>query len=58
MPFCTHEGSGLSALQDRLILACPYSDVRSGLAIYGTDAQGDPDKVTWTVDHWLSGLGY
>lgn len=58
VPFCTHQGSGLAAMNRELELICPYSRVLKGLAIYGTDAQNDPEKVDWLVERWLQKLEY
>lgn len=58
IPFSTHAGSGLSGFDSKLSRACPNSTVSAGLAIAGTDAQNDQDKVRQNVDDWLSGLGY
>ena len=58
VPFCTHEGSGLSGFDTKLQSACPGSEVSEGLAITGTDAQNNQDSVKSTVNDWLYGLGY
>lgn len=58
VPFCTNQGSGLSGLDEKLALACPRSQVEKGLAVLGTDAQNNPEKVDRAVDRWLTGLGY
>lgn len=58
IPFSTHAGSGLSGFDSKLSRACPNSTVSTGLAIAGTDAQNDQDKVRQNVNDWLSGLGY
>lgn len=49
LPFCTHEGSGLSGTERDIALACPTADVLAGLAIHGADAaQARP-----AVERWL-----
>lgn len=58
VPFCTHEGSGLSGFDSKLQSACPGSEVLEGLAITGTDAQNHQDSVKSTVSDWLGRLGY
>ena len=58
IPFSTHAGSGLSGFDKKLSAACPDSTVGTGLAIAGTDAQNNQDKVKSSVDDWLAGLGY
>ncbi len=56
-PFNTHEGSGLSGFDSKLRKACPNSEVLSGLAIRGQDAQNKRDKAAEEVDKWLKKLG-
>lgn len=58
IPFCTHAGSGLSGFDTKLANACPDSTVLTGLAIAGTEAQNQPDKVQTTVTNWLDELGF
>ena len=58
IPFSTHAGSGLSGFDRKLSDACPNSTVGTGLAISGTDAQNNQDKVRQSVKDWLSELGY
>lgn len=38
LPFCTHEGSGLSGTEGEIARACPDAEVLSGLAIHGAEA--------------------
>ena len=44
----------------RRSLAAAYPDctIAKGLAITGTDAQNNPDKVQSSVASWLSELGF
>lgn len=58
IPFSTHAGSGLSDFDGKLSSACPDSTVGEGLAIRGSDAQNEPERVQSEVNDWLSGLGY
>lgn len=58
VPFSTHAGSGLSGFDRKLSDACPDSTVLDGLAVAGTDAQNDREKVGNDVTSWLSDLGY
>ena len=58
IPFCTHEGSGLSGFDRKLASACPNSTVGEGLAIRGNEAQNDRDSAASKVDVWLKTLGY
>ncbi|MBP5622475.1 MAG: hypothetical protein J6X44_10710 [Thermoguttaceae bacterium] len=58
VPFATHEGSGLSGFDKKLAAAQPDANVAEGLAIKGTDAQKNQDKVAKSVADWLTKLGY
>lgn len=58
IPFSTHAGSGLSGFDTKLAGACPDSNVGTGLAVKGADAQNDKDSVKQSVNDWLAGLGY
>lgn len=58
IPFSTHAGSGLSGFDDKLADVCPNSTIGEGLAISGSDAQNNQDRVRNTVNDWLTGLGY
>lgn len=55
IPFSTHEGSGLSGFDSKLASACPGSEVLQGLAVRGSDAQNDQDKVKEAVREWIAG---
>lgn len=44
-PFCTHEGSGLSGTEENIARICKGADVKSGLAICGSDADHSKDVV-------------
>ena len=58
VPFSTHAGSGLSGFDRSLAAAYPDCTVAKGLAIAGTDAQSNPDKVRTSVESWLNELGF
>ena len=58
VPFCTHEGSGLSGFDKKLQEACPDSTVLKGLAIRGSDAQNKRDETKEAVEDFLKELGY
>ena len=58
IPFSTHEGSGLSGFGRKLSSALPGSTVGEGLAITGSDAQNNREKVNQSVNEWLTELGY
>ncbi|MCR5506949.1 MAG: NAD(P)H-dependent oxidoreductase [bacterium] len=51
-PFVTHEGSGLSSIPLN-IKNITNANVLSGLAIYGHEAQNEPEKTKAKVDNWL-----
>ena len=57
-PFSTHAGSALSGFDRTLASACPNSDVLTGLAVAGVDAQNNQESVRTKVKDWLNGLGY
>ena len=57
IPFSTHAGSGLSGFDRSLAAAYPKCTIAKGLAVAGTDAQNNPDKVQTSVTNWLSELG-
>ena len=58
IPFSTHEGSGLSRFDKKLQVSCPNASVGRGLAIRGSDAQNDQDKVRESINRWLRNLGF
>ena len=58
IPFSTHAGSGLSGFDRSLAKASPGCAIAKGLAIAGTDAQKNPDKVQSAVADWLSEMGF
>ena len=58
VPFCTHEGSGLSGFDRSLKKVFPACNVLKGLAIRGEEAQTKPESVKAKVDSWLSDLGF
>lgn len=53
VPFCTHEGSGLSGTERRIADACPGSAVLSGLAMRGTTARHSQTQARREVEIWL-----
>lgn len=58
IPFCTHEGSGLSDTENRLRAACRGASVLNGLAVRGSVAQNEREKVRKQVLEWLKRLKY
>ncbi len=58
IPFCTHEGSGLSDTENRLRTACRGASVLNGLAVRGAVAQNEREKARKQVLEWLKRLKY
>ena len=58
IPFCTHEGSGLSGTENKLKSACKGSTVLKGLAVRGATAQNKQEQARQNVKNWLSRLEY
>lgn len=58
IPFCTHEGSGLSDTENRLRTACRGASVLNGLAVRGSVAQNEREKARKQVLEWLKQLKY
>lgn len=58
IPFCTHEGSGLSDTGNRLRSACRGASVLNGLAVRGSVAQNEREKARKQVLEWLKQLKY
>lgn len=58
IPFCTHEGSGLSSTPGKLKNACKGAEVKEGLAVRGATAQNSQDQAKRSVNSWLSKLGF
>lgn len=56
VPFCTHEGSGLSATESKLKKACEGAAVLGGLALRGSVAQKSQEQTRTAVANWLAGL--
>lgn len=54
IPFCTHEGSGLSDTENRLKKACEGATILKGLAIRGTTALKSQEQARKTVTNWLA----
>ena len=57
LPFCTHEGSGLSDTQ-RSIADVTKADVREGFARQGHIAQKSPEEARTALYEWMSKQGY
>ena len=53
IPFCTHEGSGLSSTDSSIAEICTGADVLDGLEIRGSVAQNSQDEALTAVTDWL-----
>lgn len=58
IPFCTHEGSGLSSTERYIAEACKGATVEKGLAVRGATAQNKREQARESVAQWLKRLGF
>lgn len=58
IPFCTHEGSGLSGTERTLRSMFPKSTVKAGVAIRGRTAQNDKKASEKAINDWLKNIGF
>lgn len=58
IPFCTHEGSGLSSTEKYITNVCKGATVEKGLAVRGVTAQNDREQARELVTQWLERLGF
>lgn len=58
IPFCTHEGSGLSSTERYIADACKGATVEKGLAVRGETAQNKQEQAKKAVAQWLERLGF
>lgn len=56
IPFCTHEGSGLSATESKLKAACKGATILNGLALRGATAQNSQTQAKENVKNRLNTL--
>lgn len=56
IPFCTHEGSGLGSIPQKIERACKGAAVLKGIAVRGSAAQNSQKTVQDTVNKWLADL--
>lgn len=56
VPFCTHEGSGLSSTEKYIAEACKGATVAKGLAVRGGTAQNNREQARKTVNSWIEKL--
>ena len=56
VPFCTHEGSGLSSTERYVAEACKGATVVKGFALRGATAQNNRDQARKSVNSWIEKL--
>lgn len=56
IPFCTHEGSGLSDTEKFIANACKDATMGKGLAVRGATAQNEQEQARKTIVQWLDRL--
>lgn len=56
IPFCTHEGSGLSSTESYIAKACKGATVAKGLAVRGETAQNNREQARKSVNSWIEKL--
>lgn len=56
VPFCTHEGSGLSDTESYVADVCEGASVAEGLAVRGETAQNNREQARKAVSSWLENL--
>ena len=57
VPFCTHEGSGLSSTEENIATVCPGAEILDGFSIRGSVAQNSQEEAVETVAEWLRQIG-
>lgn len=57
LPFCTHEGSGVSGTDGKIKRLCKNASVKSALAVRGGTAHNERTKAEKAVDDWLKKSG-
>ena len=58
VPFCTHEGSGLSGTEKYIAETCNGATVEKGLALRGATAQNKQEQAVAAVTTWIGRLGF
>lgn len=56
VPFCTHEGSGLSGTEKYIAETCKGATVAKGLAVRGETAQDNREQARKSVTKWIEKL--
>ena len=57
LPFCTHEGSGVSGTDGKIKRLCKNATVKQALTVRGGTAQDERAKAEKAVDDWLKKSG-
>jgi len=57
LPFCTHEGSGISGTDSAIKRLYKNAAVKSALAVRGATAQNKRNEAQKAVDEWLGKIG-
>ena len=57
LPFCTHEGSGVSGTDGKIKRLYKNASVKSALAVRGGTAQNERTKAEKAVDEWVKKSG-
>lgn len=58
IPFCTHEGSGLSNTVRKLQQTCKGATVKNGLAVRGQTAQNSQKEAQTAVNKWIDEVSF
>lgn len=58
LPFCTHEGSGVSGTDQNITEVCPDATVLKALSIHGSVAQNEREEARSSVLAWLDESGH
>lgn len=56
IPFCTHEGSGISGTEQNIRKACKGAIVKAGFSVEGHEAQNHQEQVRKSVAEWIETL--
>ncbi len=56
IPFCTHEGSGLSNTGKYIANVCKGAEVEKGVAVRGATTQNKQEQARKAVVQWLEQL--
>lgn len=58
IPFCTHEGSGMSGTESKLKRVLKNAEFLKGLSMRGSKAQNSRDTAKTEINNWLNSLGF